>query len=299
MSKNYLRIAAFLSLFAASVSATAIEAVDGVYQIGTPQELTEFAALVNGGEASINAVLTADIDMGGAEWECPISGVSPVIGGAKYYHGTFDGQGHTISNLTIDGKEHEVSCGGLFGLGSASAVMKNLIVRDCLFTALYSIGGVAGEWYGMMENCASINVQISGSNEHGLIGYGGEVKNSYTTYKNVGTAGSTTVTNCYGADDLEEADYASGKLCYLLNGDQSSIVWYQNVGEDAYPMLDASRGQVVKNEDGTYGTLTGIETPSDLNAERLESVIYNLKGQRVEKAVKGLYIMGGKKVLVK
>jgi len=270
---------------------------DGYYLITNADDLAWFARLVAKGESHINGKLTADIDMAGAVWKCPISYASSFYG-ASYYYGTFDGQGHTITGLTIEGRDN-VNCGGLFGLGQAGALLKNLIVRDCTFTAPYSIGGIAGEWYGAMENCASINVQISGSNEHGLIGYGGEVKNSYTTYKNVGTAGSTTVTNCYGADDLEEADYASGKLCYLLNGDQSSIVWYQNVGEDAYPVLDASRGQVVKNEDGTYGTLTGIETPSDLNAERQESVIYNLKGQRVEKAVKGLYIMGGKKVLVK
>jgi len=251
MSKNYLRIAAFIPLFAASVSATAIEAVDGVYQIGTPQELTEFASLVNGGEASINAVLTADIDMGGAEWECPISGVSPVIGGAKYYHGTFDGQGHTISNLTIKGKDNSVNCGGLFGLGSASAVMKNLIVRDCDFTALYSIGGIAGEWYGMMENCASINVQISGSNPHGLIGYGGTLKNSYTTYANTSTAGSTTVVNCFAAESVNEEAYASGRLCYLLNKGMETPVWLQTIGSDKYPVLAATHHFVLE-VDGKY-----------------------------------------------
>ena len=44
------------------MNAFAIEQADGVYQIGTAAELAEFAALVNGGNTDINAVLTSDID---------------------------------------------------------------------------------------------------------------------------------------------------------------------------------------------------------------------------------------------
>ena len=268
---------------------------DGYYLITNADDLAWFARLVEANNSDINGKLTNDIDMNGAVWKCPISFYSEFYGGRNYY-GIFDGQGHTISNLTIEGKDN-VSCGGLFGLGQAGAVLKNLIVKDCHFTAPYSIGCIAGEWYGVMENCASINVTIEGGNPHGLIGYGGALENCYTTYRDLCTAGSTTYANSYAANNLDEADYASGKLCYLLNGDQSNIVWYQSIGEDAYPVLDASHGQVVKNEDGTYSTITGFGTvQADVKGS---GVIYNLKGQRVEKAVKGLYIIDGKKVLVK
>ena len=47
-----------------SMSAYALDKKDGVYQIGTADDLEEFAALVNGGEVYANAVLTADIDRG-------------------------------------------------------------------------------------------------------------------------------------------------------------------------------------------------------------------------------------------
>ena len=44
-------------------------------------------------------------------------------------------------------------------------------------------------------------------------------------------------------------------------------------------------------------TITGI---SQLNANRkLDGTIYNLNGQKMEKAQKGLYIINGKKVVVK
>ena len=241
---------------------------DGYYLITNADDLAWFARLVAKGESHINGKLTADIDMAGAVWKCPISYASSFYG-ASYYYGTFDGQGHTITGLTIEGRDN-VNCGGLFGLASASAVIRNLIVRDCTFSALYSIGGIGGEWYGVMENCASINVEISGSNPHGLIGYGGTISNSYSTYKDVCTAGATTITNCYGADDLDATDFASGRLCFLLNGSSTiAPVWHQSIGTDEYPTLDTAHGIV--NQIGATGYATqyipgsAVEIPSGVS----------------------------------
>ncbi len=54
----------------------------------------------------------------------------------------------------------------------------------------------------------------------------------------------------------------TGEVCYLLNGDQSVIGWYQTLGEDSQPVLDATHGIVYMNgrlhcngtvyEDATY-----------------------------------------------
>ena len=91
-------------------------------------------------------------------------------------------------------------------------------------------------------------------------------------------------------------EFANGSVCYLLNGDQSVISWYQKIGEDAYPVLDPTRGQVAKNEDGTYANgIENILSPDTAG----KGQIYDLTGRRVEKARKGIYIIGGKKVLVK
>jgi hypothetical protein len=62
---------------------------------------------------------------------------------------------------------------------------------------------------------------------------------------------------------------------------------------------------VVKNTNGCHiyfidaeidNTTTGITT---MNADAQAQGIYNMRGQKVEKAVKGLYIMDGKKVVIK
>ena len=74
--------------------------VNNAYQIVTIEELIWFEqktnATTNAG-LNKNAVLTADIDFGGNYW-VPIA----VGDGGKTYSGTFDGQGHTISNLVLN-----------------------------------------------------------------------------------------------------------------------------------------------------------------------------------------------------
>ena len=51
----------------------------------------------------------------------------------------------------------------------------------------------------------------------------------------------------------------------------------------------------IQEPDGTYTAINGVEAENVANAEG----IYNLSGQRVNKAQKGIFIMDGKKVLVK
>ena len=47
-------------------------------------------------------------------------------------------------------------------------------------------------------------------------------------------------------------EIAGGKFAYVMNGDQSVIAWYQNIGADAYPTLDQNHMQVYK--EGEYYT---------------------------------------------
>ncbi|MBQ4003100.1 MAG: hypothetical protein II600_03905, partial [Bacteroidaceae bacterium] len=77
-----------LACFMLGTQAWALSQVDDVYQIGTAQDLADFAALVNGGETGAKAVLTADIDMK----DVIITGIGT---SSQRFVGTFDGQGHT------------------------------------------------------------------------------------------------------------------------------------------------------------------------------------------------------------
>ena len=64
----------------------ALEEVDGVYQISSAADLKAFAELVNGGQNTVSAVLTADIV---ADADQPMIGLTS----GTAFKGSFDGQG--------------------------------------------------------------------------------------------------------------------------------------------------------------------------------------------------------------
>ncbi len=112
-------------MFAASLSMPAIALTPngaGFYEISNAAELEEFAAIVNGGENSANAILTSDIDMDGVN--------HTVIGNSKEtaFKGTWDGQFHTISCLNM---ENETASNlALFGYVGVGAKICNTIIDD-------------------------------------------------------------------------------------------------------------------------------------------------------------------------
>ena len=67
-------------------------------EIGLPDELLDFARMVNSGElsgrADVKVRLTADIDLTGHQW-------TPIGLGKAQFGGRFDGGGHTISGVTF------------------------------------------------------------------------------------------------------------------------------------------------------------------------------------------------------
>ena len=122
-----------------------------------------------------------------------------------------------------------------------------------------------------------------------------------------------TIVNTYYKDGFYEiydnnkgtkvtaSQLASGEMAYRLNGNKQGqgVAWYQNVGTDAYPTIVPNEQYIVyMQEDGTFSNVpTAIEGITADNREN--TAIYDLTGRRVEKARKGLYIINGKKVLVK
>ena len=101
MKKFLNRIGAMLMLVAISMPTWALEPnSDGVYEIGTAADLKAFAVLVNGGNKTASAVLTADIV---ADADQPMIGTGSSYSNNNGWAGSFDGQNHTITlNWTGD-----------------------------------------------------------------------------------------------------------------------------------------------------------------------------------------------------
>ena len=172
MSKKLLYMCLMTMMMVFSMSAYALDKKDGVYQIGTADDLEEFAALVNGGEVYANAVLTADIDRG---IDGTMIGVADQEG--KRYDGTFDGQGHTIKiNMFPEAQD-----AALFRYAGWRSVIQNLKVEGTITTGSKFAAGIVGRNRGVIRNCyadVTINSSVPGDATHGGIvgvGYSGTI----------------------------------------------------------------------------------------------------------------------------
>ena len=107
-------------------------------------------------------------------------------------------------------------------------------------------------------------------------------------------SGSNTLSTNFSASASE---LASGAICYALNEGQETPQWFQTLGVDPYPVLDPTHGFVKRAEDGTfYNDGTAIES---IKTDIPQDKVYTINGIRVEKTQKGVYIINGKKVMVK
>ena len=181
----------------------------GNYTVTSAEGLKNIAKLVNEEwKLGINITLTADIDLKGIDWT-PIGKDDN-----KAYTGTFDGNGKTITGLTVTGS---YKYAGLFGDIDENGTVKNVVLEDVQITSDNSsgyAGGVAGDSWGTIENC-SVSGSVSGTTfAGGVVGsqWGGSITgcNSSATVKGVifagGIAGETnsgaSLTGCYATGDV-------------------------------------------------------------------------------------------------
>ena len=135
-------IKACIKLFVDENVGEAVEEAEAasVIEIATPEQLAAVRENLSG-----HYVLTADIDLSGMEWT-PIGAYMPsgeseeeqeIPAAAYAFTGTFDGQGHTIRNLTINQPEGWAL--GLFGVISETEIgnftLENAVVDGSVMTA--------------------------------------------------------------------------------------------------------------------------------------------------------------------
>ena len=114
--------------------------------------------------------LTADVDMGGCTWSD--HGIGD---GTTVFSGVFDGEGHTISGLTVAVADYYV---GLFGYVEGSSAADPAIIRNLTFTGDVSGDSYVGGLIGNLQNLGEVrNVHTTGDVTAaydvagGLIGY--------------------------------------------------------------------------------------------------------------------------------
>lgn len=158
------------------------------YLIEDVDDLKKLAEKVNGGTTYEKTYfkLTANIDLKNEPW-------TPIGTENNFFQGTFDGDGHQITNLTITGGSYV----GLFGY------VKNATIRNCNVTGTVTgdqyVGGISGY---TSENCEVSSCYVRGTvsgNKYvgGIVG------------KGVGA-----IKNCYALADVSAGDFAGGIVGY-------------------------------------------------------------------------------------
>ncbi|MBQ7683428.1 MAG: hypothetical protein IJT48_02970, partial [Bacteroidaceae bacterium] len=162
MKRNIIRMLLAVLTSVAATSAWALEPnAQGVYELSSADDLTAFAALVNGGQTNVNACLMQDITM-------PETSDWTPIALDNNYGGTIDGQGHTLT-LNI------IATSGRNGalIGNLSGSFKNMTIAGSIQTNFqYAASVVRDNRGGVIENVLStvaFTLGFSGDNTAGGI----------------------------------------------------------------------------------------------------------------------------------
>ena len=217
------------------------------YQIGTADQLKLFRDIVNGAGGQTQnrgayAVLTADIDLNNEPW----TPIGPDRDSA--YTGTFDGQGHTVKNLSVTGNFNRA---GLFGCVKDGSIRKLTVAGSVSCTANQGwCGGIAG--YAMdetIENCASLcTVSCTGIDARvggivGLVDYNSctliirDCYNIGNITGNGNTGSSDTggicgfymggkISNCYNVGEITGSGYVSKIAVSAFNNNRPTNCYY-------------------------------------------------------------------------
>jgi len=241
-----------------------------VYDVAT---LRKVGTGTDGWSLSAHYKQTANINLSSvSNWMSIGTGPLPDEVDITYaFKGSYDGSGHTISNLTINASTDGLP--GLFGLIGESAVVKNVGVVNC------AIGGVVGINYGTVQYCYATG-NTSDNTVGGVIGINyGTVQYCYATSNissNSSTAGGVvgynagTVQYCYATGNVSGIIAVGGvvganigiiKNCYAT-GNVSKIG--SNPGGGGV-LLDYFVGGVVGEN---YGTLQYCYATGNVSSDR-------------------------------
>ena len=230
--------------------------------ITTAQQLKQLADEVNAGDSKSGktVLLMNDIDLSVYPNWSPIGTLKPNTSQVSYpFSGVFDGQNHTISNLTCTSVTNGYA--GLFG--NFDGTVQNLILRDAQITVEGQAAAVVCENYkGQVLNCAMIGGSVKGKSvAGGVVCYNrGTVENCYATGDVTSLSGGRicyaggvvgynyregTVQSCYAAGRVESEEHAGGAVGTNYGTVQNCVALGQSVSAqvDAHRVVGENSGR--------------------------------------------------------
>lgn len=240
-------------------SGTGDDATAYHYTIATPEQLAALSTLAkadavitdctNAKYSKANYKLNADINLEKKPW-------TPI----NYFEGTFDGQGHTISNMKVSITSTDGISAGLFGISDGT--IRNLIVegevtvnsgRSC------QVGGICGRSpSGKIEFCRfNGTVSSTTSNQQSYNSAGGIMGDDVTGATITGCIANAKVTISGG----DTSNSAAGGLAGKMKGEDCTYSAWNNDSSDG------TSDMIGKNRNNSSSTACNSFTNiSELNA---------------------------------
>lgn len=201
-----------------------------------------------------------------------------------------------FNNCLFSGKVKVSNNGGGGYVGWSST--NRIYADNCL-----SIGEVVGEQsaYFFRVKC---NGTVGTAGDAGCYVEGGNMYYLKTSDPSVLVSGTPLWWGEFLTDVILEVsteELASGKVCHLLNaGETEAPAWRQTLKTDSTPLLLSDHLKVLYSEEkGYYNELPDGISAVESGNEKAGSSIFDLTGRKVQRPAKGIYIIGGRKVLVK
>lgn len=176
------------------------------YQIANGAQLALMAKQVNAGtNASAYFELIADIDISGHQW-------TPIGSSSKKFSGSFNGNDHTITGMTINA---ESSNQGLFGYINGATIEK-LKITNATINAYAYIGGVAARSEGAtkLSDCSfqgTIIADVQSGEDAATGGLIGCIPNGTTEITNCTVESGSSIT-VYQNNSTSYAPFGAGGL---------------------------------------------------------------------------------------
>ncbi|MBQ3356305.1 MAG: S-layer homology domain-containing protein [Oscillospiraceae bacterium] len=238
-----LRMEGGVATYSNTGPTTLADPVPETIRIYTVEDLANLRDNVNSGTdySGTTIFLEADLNMNGVNW-------TPIGTDSHYFNGFFEGQGHTVYNLTVNTGN---LCAGLFGVNVGT--IQDLEVHGSVTTTNTSTGyagGIVGANAGGTVNCCAFYGDVRCTTTGAQTFTGGIA----------GLMNTGTISNCFHVGDVEGAAASGGLVSYLLAGTLENCFHYSGriSGSSYSGGIAAICGGTVKNcyvLSGTTGSL--------------------------------------------
>ena len=191
------------------------------------------------------------------------------------FEGTFDGLGHTITNLRISDNDYYI---GLFGFNYYGTI-RNIGLVDAQIEGYSNVGGLVGHNDGTISNSYVTGSVTGSSYVGGLVGHNdGPISNSYSTSS---VEGSTNVGGLVGGNDdgTITDSYATGSVTGYGDNVGGLVGANWNTITNSFYQID---GNTILVGDGDGSTIAAQVTPYGINSTLFADWLSSSDGKKAK-----------------